>query len=592
MKHILTAIGFSIICINLVAQSTYSKEIKSQIESVENNLSGRVLIDGKPYNILNRMAHHKVKGLSIAVVQNYKIVWAKGYGWADESEKRPVTTATLFEPGSISKSLNAVGVLKLVQDNKLSLETDINEYLKSWKFPYDSISKGKKITLANLLSHTAGLSVHGFPGYDRLAKIPTLPEVLDGRPPANTAAVRSLFEPGLKFQYSGGGTTISQLIVQDVTGLPYDQFMYNNVLKPIGMVNSFYSQPPGKDQKNLATGYDRNGAEIEHKFHVYPEQAAAGLWMTPSDLSTYFIEIQNALQGKSSKVLNEKMVKLYVTPYIDQSAALGLFIENRNGTSYFSHSAGNEGFRGLFMASMEGGNGVAIFVNSDNGNIIGELLNSVTTVYNWPGFQKPKTVNTIKIPDELAKKYIGTYLYDGSVADVTMKADGLYYWADGTDAKMFFTSDSNFINVEFQAEKTFMTDAGGKIIGYRRKVNGTEYPPAVRVTSVDTLKANNGQLNSFGWHLLLEKRFDEASAYLKRAMEIQPGDLSIKGNLAHVYLFQNQFDKSLGLYKEFLAQKTDDSSALKNMITEDFAYFRKNGFDKSLMDRMIAALKL
>ena len=167
----------------LLAQTPYSKEVGEQIKQVENHLAGEVKIYGvKDNNILDRMEFYKVKGLSIAVIQNYKIVWAKGYGWADEEEKRPVTTATLFEPGSISKSFNALGILKLVQDTKLDLNTDINTYLKSWKFPYDSLAGNKKITLANLLSHTAGLTVRGFPGYNRKDTIPALPQILDGSP--------------------------------------------------------------------------------------------------------------------------------------------------------------------------------------------------------------------------------------------------------------------------------------------------------------------------------------------------------------------------------------------------------------------------
>lgn len=208
---------------HVTAQLTYSKEIEQQIKQVENSLAGRVIINGKADNIVDRMAYFHVNGISIAVVKNYQVIWARGYGWANEKEKRPVTIETLFKPGSISKSLNAVGVLKLVQDNKLDLFKDINDYLKSWKFPYDSVSKGKKITMAQLLSHTAGLSVYGgFPGYDAKSKIPTIPEILDGMAPANTPPVRSLFEPGLKFQYSGGGIIISQLIIADVTQLPYE----------------------------------------------------------------------------------------------------------------------------------------------------------------------------------------------------------------------------------------------------------------------------------------------------------------------------------------------------------------------------------
>src|SRR5450432_3336068 len=191
-------------------QPKYTDEVEKKIQTVENNLGSWVYVEGEAnWSLTDRMKFYHVNGVSIAVIKNYKIEWARGYGWADSAEQRPVTTATLFQAGSISKSLNAVGVLKLMQDGKLNLNTDINEYLRSWKFPYDSISHGKKITIANLLSHTAGLTVHGFPGYSRGDTIPTLLQVLDGKHPANTEAIRSAFEPSLKYQYSGGGTTIS-----------------------------------------------------------------------------------------------------------------------------------------------------------------------------------------------------------------------------------------------------------------------------------------------------------------------------------------------------------------------------------------------
>jgi CubicO group peptidase (beta-lactamase class C family) len=255
--------------------SGYSAAIEDKIKQVENNLSGGVQIEDSvnTYNLQERMKYFQVRGLSIAVVHDYKIEWARGYGIADSAMQKPVTVQTLFQAGSISKSLNALGVLKLVQDKKIDLFTDINTYLQTWKFPYDTVSKGKKITIANLLSHTAGLSIHGFPGYDRNDTIPSLPQVLDGKLPANTKPVRSEFEPGLRFQYSGGGTAISQLIVQDVTHQPYDVYMWDNVLQPLDMTMSSYSQPPAKDkEKFLATGYRDDGKEVETKFHVYPNR--------------------------------------------------------------------------------------------------------------------------------------------------------------------------------------------------------------------------------------------------------------------------------------------------------------------------------
>lgn len=577
----------------LTAQTAYPKEVEEQIKQFENSLSGRVQIKGKENsNIADRMAHYKVMGMSIAVVHDYKVVWAKGYGWADEKEKRPVTTATLFEPGSISKSLNAVGILKLVQDKKLDLHTDINTYLTSWKFPYDEVSMGKKITLAHLLSHSAGLNVHGFPGYDLMEKIPTVPQVLDGQPPANTPAVRSQFEPGLRFQYSGGGTTISQLLLTDVTHQPYDQFMYENVLKPIGMVNSFYTQPPAMDKRSMcATGYHGNGNEVPHKFHVYPEQGAAGLWMTPSDLCQYIIETQLAYEGKSSKVLNQEMTKLRLTPYNDESSALGVFIDNRDGALYFQHSAGNEGFCGQYYASLEGGDGVAFFLNTDEYGLIPEVLNSVASVYDWKGFYGPITKKVVKVSDKILQTYVGVYMVQkNTFVNIMKRKDGYYQFADGNYYKMYFTNKADYFNMEVETEKHFVTDASGKVTGYTRTANGNPLPGATRIVNVDTLEGNEEFFNSLGWNFLENKKFDEALRYLKRGLELYPHSLLIEGNLAHGYLFKGEYQRALDIYKAHLGERVNPDFTWEEMINADFDFFKNNGFDKALMERVYKEL--
>jgi CubicO group peptidase (beta-lactamase class C family) len=286
---------FALVTFESRAQSpTYSKDVEQRIQLVEKSLAGQIMIEGTPtWTIEERMAFHKIPGVTIGVISNYKLEWAKGYGLADKEHNRVVTPSTLFQAASISKSLNAIGVLKLVQDKKLDLNADINTYLTSWKFPYDSLSKGKKISVYNLLTHTAGLTVHGFPGYETTDPLPTAQQILDGEKPANTKAVRSAFEPGLRFQYSGGGTTISQLIVADVTKKPYDQYMADNVLKPMGMNNSFYTVPPPAAKANqLATAYSFNGTAKQSKYHLYPEQGAAALWTNPTDVAQYIIETQ------------------------------------------------------------------------------------------------------------------------------------------------------------------------------------------------------------------------------------------------------------------------------------------------------------
>ena len=420
MKPVISLL-FLLTIINACAQQAGEKEI---ISKVENSLSPDVVYgDTTPkLNILQQMKTYNINGVSIAVIKDYKIDWAKGYGWADVNEKRPVTVNTRFQAASISKSLNSLAILKLVQQGKLDLNADINNYLKTWKFPYDSLSANKKITIANLLSHSAGLSVHGFAGYTPGDSIPTIMQILNGVRPANSPAIRSQFEPSKKFQYSGGGTTITQLIITDVTGMKFEDYLKKEVLQPIGMANSFYNQPPPAGTNELATAYNGN-TEVKGKYHIYPEQAAAGLWTTPTDLAKYIIETQLEYEGRSTKVLSQQMMKKRLTPYIDSSVALGVFIINKSGEKYFSHNGGNEGFLSTTYGSFKGGNGVVVMINGDNFSIIPELVNSVAIVYGWKDFYTPdrKKVNTI--PKDTLLSYTGKYLLVTDTLSVTFCND-------------------------------------------------------------------------------------------------------------------------------------------------------------------------
>lgn len=454
-------------------EKKYSPEIEKKIKEVENNLGLWVQVEGasNKKTLQERMDFYHANGVSIAVIKDFKIEWARGYGWADSTEQRPVTTATLFQAGSISKSINGVGVLKLVQDKRLYLYADINDYLKTWKFPYDSLTKDKKITLANLLSHTAGLTIHGFPGYEKGDTIPALTFVLDGKKPANTQAVRSAFEPGLKYQYSGGGTTISQLILQDITGKPYDVFMWENVLNPTGMKNSFYTQPPPDDkQKLLATAYYNDGKEVKGKYHIYPEQAAAGLWTNPTDLASYIIETQLAFQGKSSKVLSQETTKVRLTPFVDSAAALGVFINRRGEQTYFQHGGVDEGFVAQYFGSMQGGNGVVVMANTYNTAILNEIINSVATVYDWKGFYNPQMKKVIEVNNDTLKTYLGEYKVANTTLSIKNANNGLAMYQGSSKMKLNFISDADFFIVEIPgAEFRFTKDSQNKVNGINQK---------------------------------------------------------------------------------------------------------------------------
>ena len=340
-------------------------------EAVEHSVHGVTLAE--------RMKELNVAGVSMAVISDYKIEWAKGYGLADVEKALPVGTDTLFQAGSISKPVAAVAAMKLVEQGKLSLDEDVNAKLKSWKVPENEFTIAEKVTLRRILSHSAGLTVHGFPGYVSGVPIPAVPEILDGKPPANTAAVRVDLIPGTQFRYSGGGYTIAQLLMQDVTGLPFAAMMRDFVLLKAGMTRSTYEQPlPASLSGQAATGYVHE-KPVPGRYHTYPEMAAAGLWSTPSDLARFTIEIGKSMEGRSNRILLrasvDRMLREEQKPY-----GLGFALD---GTR-FAHGGVDEGFQSELMSTRDG-HGAVVMTNSDHGGQLAqEIIEAIAAVYQWP----------------------------------------------------------------------------------------------------------------------------------------------------------------------------------------------------------------
>ena len=334
-------------------------------------------------DLLQLMKLYNVPGLSVAVIDDYKIVWAKGYGVIETGSSTPVTPKTLFQAGSISKPVAATGALYLVEHGRLALDENVNEKLKTWKVPDNAFTKNEKVTLRRLMSHTAGLTVHGFPGYDTNDTLPTLVQIFNGEKPANTAPIRVDILPGTKEVYSGGGVTIEQQLMIDVTGKAFPALMRELVLDKIGMADSSYEQPlpPGRAAMT-ASGTYADGKVVHGRWHIYPEMAAAGLWTTPTDLSKFAIEIALSKQGKSNRVVSEKMTNEMLTPVLEE-AGLGLFMD-KNNPGQFGHNGADEGFQAILTMNAESGKGVAIMANSDNGIAVGDILwRSVAKEYGW-----------------------------------------------------------------------------------------------------------------------------------------------------------------------------------------------------------------
>ncbi len=229
------------------AATEYDAGTMAAISRIENGLLPRVRVEGEPgWTLGERMDRWNVEAVSVAVIDDFDIAWARAWGVADREEGKPATTGTLFQAGSISKPVAATGALRMVEEGMLDLDTPVNEYLTSWQLPDNEFTEQTPVTIRRLLSHTAGTTVHGFPGYAPWEPIPTIPQVLDGVPPANTAAVRVDIPPGSQVRYSGGGTTIVQLAMTDVSGEPFPELLHRLVLEPAGMTQQHVREPAAR----------------------------------------------------------------------------------------------------------------------------------------------------------------------------------------------------------------------------------------------------------------------------------------------------------------------------------------------------------
>src|SRR5262245_11297879 len=344
------------------------------------------------------MESYKAPGLSIAIIDNFKLADTRVYGVTEAGGATPVTPNTLFQAGSVSKPVAAVGALRLVQEGKLRLDEDVNRKLKSWKVPENEFTKEQKVTLRRILSHSAGLTVHFFPGYAVGEPLPTLPQILNGEKPANTAPVRVDFVPGTRWRYSGGATIIEQQLMIDVTGKQFPRLMHELVFDPLGMNDSTYEQPlPPSRAAVAASGTFASGKTVPGKWHIYPEMAAGGLWTTPTDLAKLAIEIALSKRGQSNRVLSEaiarEMLKIQM-PRVEEISlgdeqhrdrmGLGFFLGDETRPDLFGHIGQDQGFQAMLMMFADTGQGAAVMSNSDYGIMLGDfVLDQIAKERGW-----------------------------------------------------------------------------------------------------------------------------------------------------------------------------------------------------------------
>jgi CubicO group peptidase (beta-lactamase class C family)/predicted transcriptional regulator YdeE len=413
----------------------------ARIEAVAVELPGKPGEAPSRLSLAELMKAYNVPAMSIAVIDDYKIVDAKAYGVVSAGSSTPATTRTLFQAGSISKPVAATAALHLVEEGKLSLDENVNQKLKTWKVPENEFTKTEKVTLRRLMSHSAGLTVHGFPGYDVDAPLPRIVQVLNGEKPANTAPIRVDVVPGTIARYSGGGITIEQLLMMDVTGKAFPALLRETVLDKIGMNDSSYEQPlPATRAAMTAGGTYIDGKAVHGKWHIYPEMAAAGLWTTPTDLAKFAIEIALSKQGKSNRILSQKMTQQMLTPGMDQ-IGLGFFLDKDN-PGQFGHNGDDEGFQALLTMNADTGKGLAIMVDSANGiSMANWMVRRVVAEYRWNYKMPPEDIGDrlfliakLKGTGAALGEFSELKKQDHAIGEFTLNALGYYLLFSGMDS--------------------------------------------------------------------------------------------------------------------------------------------------------------
>jgi CubicO group peptidase (beta-lactamase class C family) len=454
-----------------------AQDISYRIAEVEAKLTAPVVIEGAEqvfHSLAEQMEFYSVPGVSIAVINDGRIEWAKGYGIRDAGTALPVDENTLFQAASLSKPVSALGALHWVNEGALDLDNDVNDFLVSWKLPENEFTRTRPVTLRHLLSHTAGLSGQLMGAYPRDEPIPTYAQMLKGVPPAKTDPVRVEAVPQTEFRYAGAGYLIALQATIDVLGRPYSDVMNEAVFGPAGMQRSGYFQPlEFGGIENVAAGHDGMGAVMEGRWQVMANLAGGGLWTTPSDLCLFAVEVQRALRGESS-VITRELAEVMLTAQMG-SYGLGFFLQGEGESLAFSHGGDNRAFHNYLFAYARRGQGVAIMTNGEKGSYLyPEILRSVGIVYDWPAL-KPSVIVPVGLSAETASKYVGRYVFNEVLpVNVTVEDDHLRMLGD--DGRVFLwypDSENHFIDTITGWELEFVFDADNEVTAALLHIDAT-----------------------------------------------------------------------------------------------------------------------
>ncbi len=427
-----------------------SESVARRIAIVEQNLLPPVVLKGvlrTRMSLGDGMARFHVPAVSVAVIDNYEIDWARSWGLRDKERNLRADAATVIQAGAISQPVAAAAALRLVADGRLTLDGDVNQWLKSWKVPENDFTRIEKVTVRRILSHSAGLTPGAYPGYERGAPLATIPQILDGLTPATNPPLRVVAVPGSQYRYSAGGYALLQLLIADVTGENFPKLAQELVLAPCGMRQSTFEEPlPTAFREDAATPYGDDGVAVFGGARVYPEMAASGLWTTASDLARFAIEVMKSKDEKGS-LLPPRLARDMLRP---QSGGYGLGFALQGGSAprLFGHNGATDGFEAMLLCTTELGRGAVVMTNAAGGiRLARQIMLGIASAYGWPDY-RPIERTWLRLPPEALARYAGRYRSPFGDVEIVPAEHGVRLRLGGGDVAFVPESETQFFAME------------------------------------------------------------------------------------------------------------------------------------------------
>jgi len=464
--------------------------MNDNISRVETGLLPVVRLAGEDrrWTLAERMAHYRVPGVSIAVMNGGRIEWARGYGVREAGRSEPVDPDTVFDAASMSKVVTAFLVMQQVDAGVLDLDADVNTWLSGWRVPENDFTRARPVTLRRVLSHRAGLNLHGLGRVAAGAPAPTTLDVLHGRPPAQNPPVEVKVPPDAQVLYSGGGTTIAQAVLEAVSGRSFVELARERVIGPLGMEHSGFEQPIHSGLlANRATGHLGDGTTKPGGWGSAALIGAGGLATTPSDYARFLLEIRRAHRGESPLLGQAAAAQMLTVPGDGLGFfALGPIVKGSGASLRFGHGGFHDDFKGESDLYLESGQGAVVMINGGyTEQLCFEVLNGVAGTYVWPGYL-PAPRRAVELSEHTVAALVGEYRivagYEPGDRIVIWQEHGqlMAHMAPLPAVPVYALSDLELFNLERPHVSRLERDRNGAYVGMTILEDGVPMIRAVR----------------------------------------------------------------------------------------------------------------